>query len=123
MIVTQLQSTRHPGRDGPEAPMHPLTHRLQGLEAIGRPRCMNADEFRVGVFHGDEDIGPAFPDGDRLRHVGSPHFIDLASDDRAIVRLGLGASNAMRREQAVRAHHPSHTPGTCANPREAQTRP
>jgi hypothetical protein len=22
-------------------------------------------------------IGPAFPDGDRLRHVGSPHFIDL----------------------------------------------
>ena len=27
--------------------MHPLTHRLQGLEAIGRPRCMNADEFRA----------------------------------------------------------------------------
>src|SRR4029077_16946217 len=55
-----------------------LTHRLQGLEAIGRPRCMNADDFRIGVFHGDEDIGRAFPDGDRLRHVGSPHFIDLA---------------------------------------------
>ena len=35
MIVTQLQSTRHPGRDGSETPMHPLTHRLQGLEAIG----------------------------------------------------------------------------------------
>ena len=51
--------------------MHPLTHRLQGLEAISRPRCMNADDFRVGVFHGDEDIGPAFPDGDRLRHVRS----------------------------------------------------
>ena len=59
MIVTQLQSTRHPGRDGSEAPMHALTHRLQGLEAISRPRCMNADDFRVGVFHGDEDIGPA----------------------------------------------------------------
>ena len=29
----------------------------------------------IGVFHGDEDIGPAFPDGDRLRHVCSPHFI------------------------------------------------
>jgi hypothetical protein len=26
-----------------------LPHRLQGLEAIGRPRCMNADDFRVGV--------------------------------------------------------------------------
>jgi hypothetical protein len=30
------------GRDGSEAPMHTLAHRLQGLEAIGRPRCMNA---------------------------------------------------------------------------------
>jgi hypothetical protein len=91
MIVTQLQSTRHPGRDGSEAPMHTLAHRLQGLEAIGRPRCMNANDFRVGVFHGDEDIGPAFPDGDRLRHVCSPHFIDLVGDDRPIVQLGLGA--------------------------------
>jgi hypothetical protein len=46
MIVTQLQSTRHPGRDGSEAPMHTLAHRLQGLEAIGQPRCMNANPFR-----------------------------------------------------------------------------
>ena len=117
MIVTQLQSTCHPGRDGSEAPMHTLAHRLQGLEAIGRPRCMNADDFRVGVFHGDEDIGPAFPDGDRLRHVRSPHFIDLIGDDRPIVRLGLSASNAMRREQAVLTHHPSHTAGARANAR------
>ena len=123
MIVTQLQSTRHTGSDGSEAPMHPLTHRLQGLEAIGRPRCMNADDFRVGVFHGDEDIGPAFPDGDRLRHVRSPHFIDLIGDDRPIVRLGLGASNAMRREQAVLTHHPSHTAGARANASKAQSRP
>jgi hypothetical protein len=69
----------------------------------------------IGVFHGDEDIGPAFPDGDRLRHVCSPHFIDLIGDDRPIVRLGLGASNAMRREQAVLTHHPSHTAGARAN--------
>jgi hypothetical protein len=32
---------------------------------------MNADDFRIGVFHGNEDIGPAFPDGDRLCHVRS----------------------------------------------------
>ena len=43
--------------------MHPLAHRLQRLEAIGRTRGMNADDFRIGVFHGDEDIGPAFRDG------------------------------------------------------------
>jgi hypothetical protein len=34
------------------------------------------------VFHGDEDIGSAFPDGDRLRHVCSPHFIDLVEAPR-----------------------------------------
>jgi hypothetical protein len=53
---------------------------------------MHADDFRIGVFHGDENIGPTFPDGDRLRHVRSPHFIDLVGDDRPIVRLSLGAS-------------------------------
>src|SRR3954449_4772810 len=75
--------------------MHPLAHRLQRLEAIGRTRGMNADDFRIGVFHGNEDIGPAFRDGDRLRHVCSPHFIDLVGDDRSIVRLALGASAAI----------------------------
>jgi len=44
----------------------PLAHRLQRLEALGRTRGMNID-FRIGVFHGDEDISPAFRDGDRLR--------------------------------------------------------
>ena len=83
MIVTQHQSTRHTRCDRSEAPMHPLAHRLQRLEAIGRTRGMNADDFRIGVFHGDEDIGPAFLDGDRLRHVCSPHFIDLVGDDRS----------------------------------------
>ena len=58
---------------------------------------------RIGVFHGDEDISPVFPDGDRLRHVRSAHFIDLVGDDRSIVRPGLSASNAMQREQTVLA--------------------
>jgi hypothetical protein len=35
MIVTQLEPTRHAGRDGAEAPMHPLPDRFQRLEAIG----------------------------------------------------------------------------------------
>ena len=123
MIVTQLQSTRHAGRDGSEAPMHTLAHWLQRLEAIGRRACMNADDFRIGMFHGNEDIGTAFPDSDRLRHVRSPHFIDLVGDDRPIVRLGLGASNTMRREQAVLAHHPSHPAGARANASKAQPHP
>jgi len=57
---------------------------------------MKADDFRVGVFDGNEDIGLAFPDGDRLRHVGAPHFIGLAGDDRSIVRLVSVRFNAMR---------------------------
>jgi hypothetical protein len=39
------------------------------------------------------------------------------------VRLGLGASNAMRREQAVLAHHPSHTAGARTNASKSQPRP
>ena len=35
MIVTQLEPMRHAGRDGAEAPIHPLPDRLQRLEAIG----------------------------------------------------------------------------------------
>ena len=99
--------------------MHPLAHRLQRLEAIGRTRGMNADDFRIGVFHGDENIGPTFPDGDRLGHVRSPHFIDLVGDDRSIVR-SLGASNAMRSEQAVLAHHAPHTAGARTNASKSQ---
>jgi hypothetical protein len=103
--------------------MHPLANRLQRLEAVGRSRGMNADDFRIGVFHGNEDIGSAFPDGDRLCHVRSPHFIDLVGDDRPIVQLGFGASNAMRREQAVLAHHPSDTAVARPNASKAQPRP
>jgi hypothetical protein len=46
------------------APKHRCTpwRPAPALEAIGRPECMNANDFRIGVFHGDEDIGPAFPD-------------------------------------------------------------
>src|ERR1019366_8619639 len=86
MIVTQLQSARHAGRDGSEAPVYPLAYRLQRLEAIGRTRGMNANDFGIGVFHGDKDIGSTFPDGDGLRHIRAPHFIDLVSDDWSIVQ-------------------------------------
>src|SRR3977135_3124258 len=84
---------------------------------------MHADDFRIGVFYGDENIGPTFPDGLRLRLARPPHFIDLVGDDRPIVRLSLGASNAMRREQAVLAHHPSHTAGARTKPVKAQQCP
>jgi hypothetical protein len=36
-----------------------------------------------------------------MRHVCSPHFIDPVGDDRPIVWLGLGASNAMRGQAAL----------------------
>lgn len=49
---------------------------------------MNADDFRVGVFDGDEHIGLAFVGRDGLPHVGSPHFVDAVGDDRAAMRLG-----------------------------------
>src|SRR4029077_7471985 len=41
MIVTQLQSMRHPGRDGSEAPMHPLTHRTGSRASKRWPTAMH----------------------------------------------------------------------------------
>jgi hypothetical protein len=41
----------------------------------------------IDIFHGDEDVGRAFPDG---RHIRFPHFIDV------IMRLGLGPSGSAR---------------------------
>jgi hypothetical protein len=62
---------------------------------------MNADDFRIGVFHRDEDIGPAFPHGDRLRQ-SVPHIsltlsvmivpssdLAFAGDRETPVRIGL----------------------------------
>jgi len=72
--VTQLQSTRYAGA---MAPKHRCTPWRTGSSASKRlaERAMHADDFRIGVFHGDEDIGPTLPDGDRLRHVRSPHLL------------------------------------------------
>ena len=50
-----------------------------------------------------------------------PTSIDLIGDD--IVRLGLGVSNAMWREQAVRTHHPSHTAAGSRERRRAARSP
>ena len=119
--MTRLRSTRHPC-DSQKKRCPPC--RTCSTASNAWPTAMHdCRDFRVGVFDGIEDIGPAFPVGDRLRHVGAPHFIGLVGDVRSIVRLGLGASNAMRREQAVLPHHPSHTAGARANPSKAQSRP
>ena len=52
VVTHHIPISFHAPREGSEAPMHALAHRLQGLEAIGRPGCMNANDFRIGVFHG-----------------------------------------------------------------------
>ena len=120
--MTQLEPTRHAKRDGAEAPMHPLPDRLQRLEAISSTRGMNAHDFSVSVFDGDEKINPLFLEGERLAHVRSPHFIDLVGDDGSVVRLLLVAPDAMGREQAVLSHHPRTRRGS-RNPVNAQSRP
>ena len=83
---------------------------------------MNADDFRIGVFDGDEDIGPAFPDGDRLRHDGAPHFIDLVGDDPCIVRLGLGASTRCGACSRSPASPVAHGEGS-REPQQSASRP
>src|SRR3974390_3915468 len=121
--MPQLQSARYAGRNASKAAMNALTHRLKSLETIGRTCGMNADDFRVGVFDRDEDIGLAFARGNRLRHVRSPHFIDVVGDDHPVVRLGRGPPHAMRREQFVLTHDTPHAAGARANVGDAQSRP
>jgi hypothetical protein len=67
------------------------------------------------VFHGNEDIGPAFPGGDRLRHVGATHFIDLIGDDRSIVQLG-----CVQRDAARASRSPASPVGHGGGSREPQ---
>ena len=92
--MTQFQAARHAGRNGSEAPMPALAHRLQRLETIGRTRGVNADDFRIGVFHGDEDIGPTFSESDRLRHVRS--HISLTSSVTIVPSCALVSARPVR---------------------------
>jgi len=98
-----------------EALTFTLTNRcgLPRPEAIGRPRCMVADDFRIGVFHGDEDIGPAFPDGDRPRQsVPQPRnsagagFRSTTSPISLSSGLGLSEARRLARSSRVRSRYP-----------------
>ena len=55
----------------------------------------NSDDFRVGVFDGDEHIGLTLIRRDRLCHVRSPHFVDAISDDRAVMNFHSRLRRAM----------------------------
>ncbi len=70
-----------------------------------------------------EHIGPAFLEGDRLRHIRSTHFIDFVGDNRPIARLGLGSSGAMRPKQAVSPMIRRTRRGARTNAVDAQPRP
>ncbi len=84
---------------------------------------MNADDFRIGVFHGDEDVGLAVGGRDCLRHVRSPQLVDAISDNRPVMRFGLCSPSAMRREQSMFAHDAPHPTWARANASAAQPRP
>jgi hypothetical protein len=51
---------------------------------------MNADDLRVGMLHSNKDIGPAFPDGDRLSQIlgpcGQRNFPKVLSCTRRTIR-------------------------------------
>ena len=88
--------------------MHPLAHRLQRLEAIGRARGMNADDFRIGVFNGDEDIGPAFldrPSVKALRRSEEEAFKRAAAIINRAIGDGLTEVEVLRFPNALCTDH------------------
>lgn len=54
MIMPDLQADRDPGRESPKLPSDSLPERLQGLEARGGLRRMDADTFEGAMIHAHE---------------------------------------------------------------------
>ena len=80
------------------------------------------DDFRIGVFHGDEDVGRVF----RMVIVcvmSVPH-ISLTLPVMSPIVRGLASVRPTRCGASKPfARITRRTPGTCANAREAQSRP
>lgn len=57
---------------------------------------------------GGREQGEQTVDGQHPRAIGTPHDVGRRGDNRAVVRFRLTVSPAVRREQALRAHHTQH---------------
>jgi hypothetical protein len=72
---------------------------------------MDSDDFRVGVLHGDEVIGSAIPDGDRLRHVFL--HISLTLSMMIVPSCGLVIRGHRGAREQARASPVAHDGGSC----------
>ena len=100
------QSARDIRGKAAEVTPHPLTDRLERLEAGGLPVGVDADTFGAAVVDGDEHGGLAFA-GDRRRQVGAPHRVDRIGDDGAVmIARPARRADARGSQQVVLAHEP-----------------
>jgi len=72
--MTQLQSTRHAGRDGAKSNDAPPCRTGSSASSDWPNARVNADDFRICVFDGDKDIGPTFSQSDGLGQCPFPTF-------------------------------------------------
>jgi hypothetical protein len=91
-----------------EVAAHALADRLQGLEAGGAPRRVDADALGRAVVDGDEHRGLALA-GPGGGQVGAPHRVHVSGMMVPSCERGpRGEPVREGREQAVLAHQPQH---------------
>src|SRR5690242_19617314 len=85
-----------------------LPDRLQGLEAGGSERGMEADALGRAVVDGDEHRGLTLA-GDGRGQVGTPHYVHRLGDEGAVVAAwSTRRAHPCGGEQIVLAHQAQH---------------
>ena len=106
VVVAQLEARSDALGEGAEAGADTLPDRLEGLEAGGSARGVDADALGRAMVDGDEDRG--LPLGGQGRgQIAAPHRVDPLGSDRAVVRLwAVRAADPAWRLQAVLSGQP-----------------
>ena len=101
MIVTQLEPTRHAGRDGAEAPMHPLTDRLADNNSLSMVISPTLD-FSRAISSSRSSRSRSFRADATPASARSRHSVSLATETFASRAT---ASNAFATQQTRHHRH------------------
>ena len=82
--MAESQSARGIVDKAAEVAPHPLTDRLDRLEAGCLPVGVDADAFGAAMVDGNEHRGLAFA-GDRRCQVGAPHRVERIGSDGTVM--------------------------------------
>src|SRR6185437_1559768 len=110
MIMPHLHARRDAGRVDAELSPNALANRLQGLEARGPSRGMEADPFEGTMIHADKDRDQAVLQRHGARRIGTPHLIRAhGRDGPVMVSRATHSLSPVRCQEVGLPHEPPHT--------------